>query len=79
MLGETHELISDFPEHRDRIEQLRIADVHFARLCGAYDDVNREVLRIEQGIETPSDAYTEELKKRRVLLKDQVYTLLIQS
>jgi len=46
-----HELANDFPEHADRIAQLRQGDAHFARLAEAYHEINREVHRAETKIE----------------------------
>jgi len=73
---EHHDLQHDFPEFHDRIHALKTSNMHFARLFDEYHEVDREVRRIEQEIETPSDAYTEELKVRRVRLKDELYTML---
>jgi uncharacterized protein YdcH (DUF465 family) len=38
--------------------------------------VDHEIRRIEQEIETPSDDYTEELKKKRLHLKDELFAML---
>lgn len=73
---EHHDLQHGFPEFHDRIHALKISDAHFARLMEEYHRVDREVRRIEQEIDTPSDAYTEDMKKRRVRLKDELYSLL---
>lgn len=71
-----HTLIDEFPELREKIHQLKMNDHHFAKLFDEYHTVDREVHRIEQEIETPSDAYTEEQKKKRLSLKDQLYAIL---
>lgn len=73
---ENHNLINEFPEYRDKIHDLKMADAHFARLFNEYHQVDREVHRIEVGAENPSDVYTEDLKKKRLLLKDQLYEIL---
>lgn len=78
MFGEHHRLEEEFPEFKQKIHQLKLSDPHFARLFGEYVDVDKEIYRIEEEIETPSDGYTEGLKKKRLLLKDQLYTLLRQ-
>ena len=78
MFGENHDLVHEFPEHREKIHQLKIEDNHFARLFDEYHDIDREVRRIEQGVETPSDFYTEDLKKRRLGLKDELYSMIKQ-
>ncbi|SEI86485.1 hypothetical protein SAMN05421831_1142 [Allopseudospirillum japonicum] len=73
---ENHNLVNEFPEYRDKIHDLKMADAHFARLFNEYHQVDREVHRIEVGAENPSDVYTEDLKKKRLLLKDQLYAIL---
>jgi uncharacterized protein YdcH (DUF465 family) len=76
MLGESHDLFHEFPEYKDRIAELKAADPRFAGLYEEYHRVNDEVERIELQIETPSDMYTETLKKRRLHLKDEIYAIL---
>jgi hypothetical protein len=76
MLGESHDLFHEFPEYRDCIAELKAADPRFAHLYDDYHAVNDEVERIELQIETPSDQYTETLKKQRLHLKDEIYAIL---
>lgn len=76
MLGENHDLFHEFPEYKERIAELKVADPKFAALYDEYHVVNNEVERIELQIETPSDFYTEDLKKQRLHLKDEIYTIL---
>jgi uncharacterized protein YdcH (DUF465 family) len=76
MTVEPHDLQHDFPEFHDRIHALKTSNAHFAKLFDEYHEVDRRVRRIEQEIETPSDTVTEELKMRRVRLKDELYALL---
>jgi uncharacterized protein YdcH (DUF465 family) len=79
MQGEHHDLVHELPEFRDKIHALKISDRHFARLFDEYHEVDHEVRRIEQEIETPSDEYTEELKKKRLHLKDELFGMLKQA
>jgi len=76
MLGESHDLFHEFPEYKDNLAALKAADARFAQLYDEYHVVNDEVERIELQIETPSDVYTETLKKRRLHLKDEIYAIL---
>jgi len=76
MLGEKHDLIHEFPEHRERIHDLKMADHHFARLFNEYHELEHQVRRIEEGVETTSDNYLEDLKKKRLKLKDLLYVML---
>lgn len=76
MLGESHELKEEFPEYGELMSELRENDSDFARLFDEYHAINAQVIRTEQGVECHSDFYTEDLKKKRALLKDQIYSLL---
>lgn len=72
-----HPLITEFPEHREAIHDLKTANAHFRRLFDEYHRVDREVVRIEGEIEPASDSVTEELKKRRLQLKDDLHHMLV--
>ena len=76
MFGEKHELINELPEFKERILKLREADEHFSKLYDEYHALDDEVLRMEEGFETPSDEVLEELKKKRLYLKDQLFDML---
>ena len=79
MLGEKHDLIHEFPEYKDKIHQLKTTNEHFAKLFEEYHEIEHEVRRIEEGIETTSDDYLEEQKKKRLYLKDQLFEMLKQG
>lgn len=51
-------------------------DAHFAKQFDAYNALDREILRIEEGVENAGDADLENLKKQRLALKDELYTML---
>ena len=70
------DLAHEFPGLKARIHELKLESPAFRHLYAAYQAVDDEVYRIEQEIETPSDDYTEELKRRRVRLKDRLYGML---
>jgi uncharacterized protein len=71
-----HDLAHEFPEHKEKIHALKLSHGHFQKLAGDYHNLIKELHRIESGVETPSDDYVEELKKRRLLAKDQIAALL---
>ena len=76
MFGENNDLHHEFPEFNDKIHELKMSDGHFKRLFNDYDEIVHELHRVEQGIETPSDETIEELKKKRLHLKDQLFEML---
>ncbi|WP_100639272.1 YdcH family protein [Marinobacter salexigens] len=73
---EKHDLAHDLPESKETIHTLKTSDQHFAKLFETYHDLDHEVYRIEQGVETTSDEYLEEQKKKRLSLKDQLYAMI---
>jgi len=76
---EKHDLHHEFPEYHDRIHELKTCNSHFARLFEEYHDINREILKIEEGGENTSDEYLEALKKKRLLHKDELYRMIVHS
>jgi len=76
MLNENHDLFHELPEHLETIFALKENNEHFARMFDEYHEVNDEIERIEAEIEVSSDAYLEDKKKRRLLLKDQLYQMI---
>ena len=76
MLGEPHDLISEFPEFRDTIETLRSNDGNFARLMTEYDQLDARIRRIEEFGQRVADMSIEELKKQRLSLKDELHARL---
>lgn len=76
---EKHDLLHEFPQFRDQIHQLKMENGHFAKMFEQYHDLDHEVRRIEEGVETTSDGYLEDLKKKRLHLKDEMYTMLSKA
>ena len=76
MRVDDHELNHDFPEHKDRIHELKAGDNHFAKLLAEYDELTDEIGRIEKADVPVADDYIEKLKFARVSLKDKLYGYL---
>ena len=74
---EHHDLAHEFPEHREKIHNLKLGNAHFAKLFDEYHALTKVVACIEsQGVPV-SDMVFEKQKKGRVQLKDQFYSMLI--
>ncbi len=71
-----HELREDFPEYTDKIHDLKVSNNHFAKIADEYHEINREIHRIEVGEEHVSQFVEEDLRKKRMALKDEIYALL---
>lgn len=74
-----HELADEFPEAAQKIHALKQENPHFATMAERYHVLNREIHRIDSGIEPASDDRTEALKKERLSLLDAVSALLVDS
>jgi uncharacterized protein YdcH (DUF465 family) len=76
MLGESHDLLHEFPDLEQKISILRESDPDFARLMDEYDALDAHVRDLEE-LGTPvADETIEELKKERLVLKDTLYGIL---
>jgi uncharacterized protein YdcH (DUF465 family) len=76
MLGEVHDLVHEFPELHDKIDEMRESNPPFADLMDQYDAIDARVRKLEE-LGTPvADETIEDLKKERLLLKDKLYELL---
>jgi len=73
---EKHDLHHEFPEFTDEIRHLKMKNAHFSRLFKEYHQLDHEVFRIEQGVENTSDDYIEQQKRKRLHLKDELFTML---
>lgn len=72
-----HELAAEFPELKDRIHDLKVSNSHFHKLFDEYHDLNGEVHRVEAAGINITDEHFEDLKKKRMSLKDELYAMLI--
>ena len=78
MVHTPHELAEEFPEFVSKIHDLKQKDAHFARLADEYHTTNREIHRVETGIEPASQVREEDLRKQRLRLKDEIARMLSQ-
>lgn len=72
-----HGLKEEFPEHADRLDGLRRGDAAFARLCDEYEQVNVEVSLMESGVKPVADHVERDMRKRRMVLKDEIAAYLL--
>jgi uncharacterized protein YdcH (DUF465 family) len=72
MMRIPHELQDEFPDETVLIARLTKANYLFRRLASQYDEINRQIYRIESEEEPTTDEVLERLKKQRLKLKDQI-------
>lgn len=76
MLGETHDILHEFPDLEETIRNLRQSDATFSSLMEKHDSLDNEIRNLEELNQPIDDLKMEELKKTRALLKDQIYQYL---
>lgn len=74
-----HDLLHEFPEHRERIHTLKMGNAHFARLFAEYHEVDHAIHRMDDNTEPACDERAETAKRRRLALKDELYAMIRAS
>lgn len=65
-----------FPEYRDLISKLKNADSHFAKIFDEHNELDHKISNLENSPVTSGLGEIDELKRQKLLLKDQLYTIL---
>jgi uncharacterized protein YdcH (DUF465 family) len=76
MSNNPNDLAEDFPGQAERIHELKRSNGRFAKLFNEYDELNRTIRRVETRVEPTTEDVEEDLKRRRVRLKDEIAAML---
>lgn len=76
---EHHDIHHEFPEHKDKISELKTSDAHFLKLYDDYHETDANIRKIEDQVDSSSDERLDKLKTHRVYLKDEIYKMLTQG
>lgn len=76
MSNTPHELAEEFPAHAEKMHSLKQSNPHFVKLHDEYHEVNRTIHRAETDVEPMSDEHQAALRKKRMMLKDEIAGLL---
>lgn len=71
-----HELAEEFPEHVEKMHEMKTSSAHFAKLFDEYHDINRAIHRAETNVQPTDDFHMEDMRKERLRLKDEIYGML---
>jgi len=74
---EHHDLVHEFPEHKEKIHSLKMSNAHFAKLFDEYHVTTNGIEHLEKTGVPVSDIDFENQKKKRAQLKDQLYSMLV--
>lgn len=76
MSNTPHELAEEFPADIDKMHRLKMEDAHFAKLFDEYHEVNAKIHRAETHIDAMAEHYEDEMRKKRMMLKDEIASML---
>ena len=65
-----------FPEFRELITQIKGQDIHFTRLFDKHNEMDQLIKNMESRLVAATSQEIEEMKKQKLLLKDQLYAHL---
>jgi uncharacterized protein len=71
-----HDLHAEFPADSEILHGLKLTDKHFPKLADDYHALNKDIQRIENGMEASSDDRLEDYKKRRLVMLDEVSAMI---
>lgn len=74
-----HELAEEFPNEKEKLHDLKLNNAHFAKISDRYHELNRELHRVETGVEPASQIHEVMLRKERMTLKDEISGILQQA
>ena len=57
-----HDLVHEFPEHREKIHDLKVNNNHFKKLFDEYHNLDHQVHSIESGATVTTDEHLNELR-----------------
>ncbi|ENV31672.1 YdcH family protein [Acinetobacter gerneri] len=68
-----------FPEYRNLISKLRQEDNRFAKVFEEHNAIDHEILRLEKNPVTSGLEEIELLKRKKLKLKDELYSMLREA
>lgn len=72
----SHDLSKEFPDLSVRVHQLKLSNHHFSRRLDEYNALDKDIVKVEEGLTPMDDFRLEDLKKNRLVLKDELYQML---
>lgn len=73
-----HDLLHEFPEHKEKIHDLKVSDTHFRKMFDEYHEIDHQIHSYETGATATTDEHLNELRAKRVHLKDSLFEYLKQ-
>ena len=64
-------------EYRDIISDIKVSNAHFAKIFEKHNNLDQQIADIEEGREHMEQLALEGLKKEKLKLKDEAYTMIM--
>ncbi|MDD2745976.1 MAG: YdcH family protein [Acidithiobacillus sp.] len=75
MQTEHQDLKKEFPQLATRMDVLQQSNAHFAKAFDEFNALTAEIEHIERNDATAGESVLEQMKKRRLALKDEIYRM----
>ncbi len=66
-----------FHEYREEISKLKHQNAHFEKIFNQHNELDQKISNAENGIEPLNNLEIEALKKQKLRLKDEAYSMLM--
>jgi uncharacterized protein YdcH (DUF465 family) len=64
-------------EYRDIISSIKVSNAHFAKIFEKHNNLDQQIINIEEGREHMEQLALEKLKKEKLKLKDEAYSMIM--
>ncbi|MBV5278333.1 MAG: YdcH family protein [Campylobacteraceae bacterium] len=64
-------------EYREIISKIKVDNAHFAKIFEKHNELDQKITDVEEGREHMSDLELETMKKEKLRLKDEAYTMIV--
>lgn len=71
-----HDILHEFPELAEKVHELKMTNHHFRKIFDEYHEIDHEIHSIESGAQVAIDEHLNELRMKRVHLKDEIFKIL---
>jgi len=75
----SHDMHQEFPNLAEKIDVLAQTNTHFSHLYDQYNGLDAEIVKVEEDGMPIDDFAFENLKKKRLKLKDELYQILKEA
>ena len=64
-------------EYREIISKIKVDNAHFAKIFEKHNELDQKIIDVEEGREHLSDLDLETMKKEKLRLKDEAYSMIV--